>query len=169
MGIDAASTRDRILAIAEPIAAERSLEVLDLELGGTPSNRLVRVYLDTGTDERRVGVEDCQAVSQRLGDGLEAYEVLRGRYMLEVSSAGVNRPLKKPEHYQRVVGGKVRVRWQPAGEEARTVLGRLLEAGADGIRVQDDAGVEVAIAYPDVQKANFEFEFEKKPARPKRR
>jgi ribosome maturation factor RimP len=153
----------RILAIAEPIAAERGLEVLDIELAGS----LVRVLLDTGDDERRVGIEDCQAVSQRLGDGLDAHEVLANRYMLEVSSPGVNRPLKKIEHFRRVLGRKVRVRGREGGAERRTWLGRLEEVDDSGIRVAADTGDDVRLAWSEIDKANLEFEFgQNKPARP---
>ncbi|HXC51832.1 MAG TPA: ribosome maturation factor RimP [Candidatus Limnocylindrales bacterium] len=151
----------RILAIAEPIAAERGLEVLDVEVAGS----LVRVLLDSPDEDRKVSVEDCQAVSHRLGDGLEAHEVLGGRYMLEVSSPGVNRLLKKIEHFRRVLGRKVRVRARPGGADRRTWLGRLEEVGDDGIRVAVDGGEEVRVGWSEIEKANLEFEFEQKPAR----
>lgn len=160
----------RILAIAEPIAAERGLEILDIEVAGPASNQIVRVLLDSPDDSRRVGVDDCQAVSQRLGDGLEAYEVLQGRYMLEVSSPGVNKPLKRVEHFRRVVGRKVRVRARgTGGAEKRTWLGRLEEVDDAGIRVVDETGAATGIAFDDIEKANLEFEFEQKPARPKKK
>ena len=114
MGRDV-SRVSQIVAIAEPIVAERGLEVLDIEIAGPASNQIVRVLLDSPDDERRVGIEDCQAVSQRLGDAMEAYEVLKGRYMLEVSSPGVNKPLLRIEHYHRVVGRNVKVRARLAG------------------------------------------------------
>jgi len=157
----------RILAIAEPIAVERGLEILDIEVAGPASNQVVRVLLDSPDESRRVGVDDCQAVSQRLGDGLEAYEVLQGRYMLEVSSPGVNKPLKKIEHFQRVLGRNVRVRARGVGgAEKRTWLGRLEGVDDAGIRVVDETGAATGIAFDDIEKANLEFEFEQKPARP---
>lgn len=156
-----------IVAIAEPIVAERGLEVLDIEIAGPASNQIVRVLLDSPDDSRRVGIEDCQAVSQRLGDAMEAYEVLKGRYMLEVSSPGVNRPLKKPEHFRRVAGSKVKVRTREG--ERRNFLGRLTLVDETGIEVTEEAGPPVRIAFTDIDKANLEFEFEQKPGRGKRR
>ena len=159
----------KILAIAEPLAAERGLEVLDIELAGTAANQIVRVLLDSLDDLRRVGIEDCQVVSHRLGDAMEAYEVLKGAYMLEVSSSGVNKPLKRAEHFRRVVGQKVKVRTKLAPAERRTWLGRLDEVDETGIVVTDEAGTTVRIAFEEIDKANLEFEFEQKPARKKRR
>jgi ribosome maturation factor RimP len=169
MGRDV-SRVSQIVAIAEPIAAERGLEILDVEIAGTAANQLVRVLLDSPDEDRRVGVDDCQAVSQRLGDGLEAYEVLRGRYMLEVSSPGVNKPLKRVEHFRRVLGRRVRVRARlGGGPEKRTWLGRLEEVDDAGIRVADETGNAERIAFDDIEKANLEFEFEQTPGRPAKR
>lgn len=154
----------KILAIAEPIAADRGLEVLEVEVGGTASNPLLRVLLDCLEEGRRVSVEDCQAVSSRLGDGLDAYEVLAGQYMLEVSSPGVNRPLKKPEHFRRVVGQKVKVRTKSADREKRTRLGRLEVVDEAGITITCDGEPSEVIAFAEIEKANLEFEFEQKSA-----
>lgn len=155
----------RILAIAEPIAAERGLEILDIEIAGTASNPLVRVLLDSPEEARRVGVDDCQFVSQRLGDGLEAYEVLKSGYMLEVSSPGVNRPLKRIEHFRRVLGRKVKVRAKLTGGEKRSWIGRLESMDDSTLHVVEDSGEAVSIAFADIEKANLEFEFEQTPAR----
>ena len=155
----------RILAIAEPIAAERGLEILDIELAGTASNCLVRVLLDGPDEERRVGTDDCQAVSQRLGDALEAYEVLPGRYMLEVSSPGLNRPLKRIEHFRRVLGRKVKVRTKLVAGARETWIGRLEAVDEAGITIAAETGTEERVAFERIDKANLEFEFEKTPAR----
>lgn len=159
----------RIREVAEPIAAERGLEILDVEIGGSASNPVVRVILDSADDQRRIGIDDCQDVSRRLGDGLDAYEVLRGRYMLEVSSPGVNKPLKRPVHFARVVGRKVRVRASTDDGAKRSWLGRLEEADDDGIVVREEGAEPVRIAFVDIEKANLEFEFEEKPAPKKTR
>jgi ribosome maturation factor RimP len=159
----------KILAIAEPIAAERGLEVLDIEIAGSSPRQLVRVLLDHPDESQLVSIEDCAAVSRRLGDGLEAYEVLRGQYMLEVSSPGVNRPLKKPVHFHRVSGSRVKVRTKAGEGERRNFLGRLTAVDETGIEVTEEAGPPVRIAFTDIDKANLEFEFEQKPGRAKRR
>lgn len=157
MGKDV-SRISRVLAIAEPIAAERGLEILDIELGGTSSNPLVRVLLDSPDEARRVGIDDCQEVSQRLGDALDAYDAVAGRYMLEVSSPGVNRPLVRPEHFRRVLGQKVRVRTKMAAGGRRTLLGRLEATDEAGIDVVTETGPE-RVAFDAIDKANLEFEF----------
>lgn len=158
----------KIRAIAEPIAAERGLEVLDVELTASGSRRLVRLFLDTADGSGLVSIDDCTAVSRRLGDALDAHEAVQGHYMLEVSSPGLNRLLKTPAHFARVVGQKVRVRTNETGQERRTRLGRLVEADADHLVVVEETGASARIAMADIEKANLEYEFEAKPA-PRRR
>ncbi len=158
----------KIRAIAEPIAAERGLEVLDVEVTASGSSQLVCLFLDTADGSGLVSIDDCTAVSRRLGDALDAHEAVLGHYMLEVSSPGLNRLLKTPAHFARVVGQKVRVRTNRAEEGRRTRLGRLVEVDDVDIVVVDEAGNSARIALAEIDKANLEFEFEAKPA-PRRR
>lgn len=158
----------KIRAIAEPIAAERGLEVLDVELSASGSRRLVRVFLDTADGSGLVSIDDCTAVSRRLGDALDAHEAVQGNYMLEVSSPGLNRLLRTPTHFARVIGQKVRVRTNLEGEGRRTRLGRLVEADEGQIVIVEETGASARIALGDIERANLEFEFEAKPA-PRRR
>lgn len=163
------TTGSKIRAIAEPIAAERGIEVLDVEVAESGSSRLVRILLDTVDGSGLVSIDDCTAVSRRLGDALDVHEAVEGQYMLEVSSPGLNRPLKTPVHFARVVGQKVRVRTGTPEQGRRTWLGRLIEADENSIAVQVDEGQEpVRIAFAEIDKANLEYEFEAKPA-PRRR
>lgn len=153
------SGAEKIRALAEPIAADLGLEVLEVELLGSAPRQVLRVYLDSPSETRPVGVADCEAVSRRLGDVLEAHEAVRGRYMLEVSSPGVNRPLKKAEHFRRVVGGRVRVRLADPQDGVRNVLGRLTGFDGDLLTIETDDGRRWEIRLDQVQNANFEYEF----------
>ncbi|HYC54854.1 MAG TPA: ribosome maturation factor RimP [Candidatus Binatia bacterium] len=158
----------KIWAIAEPLAVERGLELLDVELAGSGSRQLVRIFLDSPDPSRAVSLEDCEAVSRRLGDALEAHEVVRSNYMLEVSSPGLSRPLKKAEHFERVVGKKVRVRMRNDVDGQRNFLGRLDEVAGGAITVTEESGKATRLVLAEVEKANLEYEFEKKTP-PRRR
>jgi len=161
------SGTERIRALAEPIAADLGLEVLEVELLGSAPRQILRVYLDSPSETRRVSVADCEAVSRRLGDVLEAHDAVRGRYMLEVSSPGVNRPLRRPEHFRRVVGKRVRVRLADPQDGVRNLIGRLVEFEGDRLSIETDDGCRREVRLGQVQKANFEYEFPEKG--PKRR
>jgi ribosome maturation factor RimP len=164
--------KDAIMALAVPLATELGLEVLEIELGGDASRQIVRILLDA---ERPVTVADCEAVSRRLNDVLDAHDdedAKSGQYMLEVSSPGVNRPLIRPEHFRRVVGSRVRLKLTraaalPDGETVagaerpvgRTLLGRLEHADDDGVKLAADDGRLLDVAYANVDRANLEYEF----------
>ena len=163
------SGKTKIMTLTEPVAAELGLEVLDVELGGSASKRVLRIYLDSPDDERGVTLADCETISRRMGDVLDAHEAMAGRYMLEVSSPGVNRPLRKPEHFRKVVGGKVRVRVAQAVDGSQQVLGRLTAFDDDVLTIDPESGESRRIALADVEKANFEYEFEEKTRPGKRR
>jgi len=149
----------RIRALAEPVAGELGLEVLDVELLGRAPRQVVRIYLDSPSEGRPVTVADCETVSRRMGDVLDAHEAVAGRYMLEVSSPGVNRPLKKAEHFRRVIGGRVRLRLIEAHEGTRTVVGRLETMDGDVLAILSDDGRRHQVRLDEVEKASFEYEF----------
>src|SRR2546426_11949014 len=88
------------------------LELADLRIGGTPNRPLAQVRIewppaDPGTPERRVTVEDCARASRALEAWLDAGGPLGPRYMLEVSSPGLERPLRWHRHWVRFVGREV--------------------------------------------------------------
>jgi ribosome maturation factor RimP len=166
-GTEMSSGTEKIRALAEPLAAELGLEVLEIELHGSAPRQVLRIYLDSPS-QRSVTVTDCEVVSRRLGDVLDAHDALSGRYMLEVSSPGVNRPLKKPEHFRRVVGGRVRVRTREARDGMRNIVGRLVSFDGETLSIETDDTHRFDVALAEVEKANFEHEFPT-VARPGRR
>jgi ribosome maturation factor RimP len=154
--------------LAEPIAGELGLEVLDIEFSGAASGRLVRIYLDNPAPDRAVSVADCEAVSRRMGDVLDAHETVGGRYMLEVSSPGLNRPLRKASHFEAVIGGRVRVRMHDPVDGKRSVVGLLVDVDDGQLSVKEDSGDVVRTKLDNIERANFEFEF-KTPEKPGKR
>ncbi len=165
------SSRSKVWTLAEPVAAESGLEVLEIEFSGGPSHRTVRVYLDSQEEGRLVTVDDCEAVSRTLGDLLEAHDAVSGNYNLEVSSPGLNRPLRRPEHFKKVLGGKIRVRTKTDMQGRKNFIGRLDSFEDEIIELLCDDGERFRIGLAEVDKANFEYEFETKakPGKAKRR
>lgn len=153
-------TLDRLWEMVEPLAAGRGLEVVDIELRHEGrSGRVLRVYLDrAGEPDEAPGLEELGRVSRELGDLLDVYDVVAGSYTLEVSSPGVNRPLRKPEHFARCVGQRVRVHTCESIDGRRNFLGPLHEAGGEGVVVLQD-GREVFIPFGRIVRANVEYEW----------
>jgi ribosome maturation factor RimP len=151
------SSTTKIWSLAEPIAQELGLELLEVEFAGGGQRHLVRIYLDSPDPDKSVSLVDCETMSRRLGDVLDAHEPVSGRYMLEVSSPGVNRPLKKREHFERVVGGRVRVRTTNGDGAKRRVLGRLRRMDGVEAEIEVDGGEIGRCALGDLDGASLEF------------
>ena len=158
----ASETVDRLWEIVDPLAGDEGLEVVDIELrheGG--SGRVLRVYLDKveKQDETEApGVEELSRVSRELSDILDVYDIVAGSYTLEVSSPGINRPLRKPEHFARFVGQRVRVHTGEMIGGRKMFLGPLHGTAGEGVVVLQD-GQEVFIPFGLIVKANVEYEW----------
>jgi ribosome maturation factor RimP len=143
-----------IEGLLSPIVGEAGLELVEVEHKAA----LLRVVVDgPGADLDRLA-EVTQAVSSAL-DAADA--VPGGRYTLEVTTPGLERPLRTPQHFARAVGEQVLVRLVPGVEGDRRVRGRLVAADEDGIIVEE-AGPEAGgrrISYSEVERARTVFEW----------
>lgn len=151
-------TVTRIWQMTEPLAVSEGMEIVDIELKheGTRGGRVLRIYLDK--DGGPV-MEDLSKVSRSLSDLLDENEdVIEGSYSLEVSSPGINRPLKRPEHFSRFVGKRVRIRTCEAIGGRRAFLGHLLEATPEMIALHQD-GTRWEIPFSMIEKANYEHDW----------
>ena len=126
---------EKIRAMVERVATSEGLTVVDVELKGGRSNPLLRIFIDkTGG----VSHADCQLVSEQLGALLDVEDLFPGRYVLEVSSPGLDRKLTKPSDFSHFVGRQARLVVREAVENQTVFEGRL--AGfADG-KVRLDLG-----------------------------
>lgn len=149
----------------ESIAERTGCELVHAEFrGGT-----LRVTLDRPEGSgpgQGVTLADCEHVSKQVSALLDVLDFGRERYVLEVTSPGLDRQLYRPKDYQRFVGSKVRVTYlEPDGGKKRTVVGRLEEmrpagpAGAEGeITVTTEDGERLDLPLPSIQVARLEIE-----------
>lgn len=147
---------ERVWVIAEPLVTHEGLEIVDVEYHREPRGMVLRLFLD-----RRggggVSLDDLAGVSRQLGDILDVHDAVPGAYTLEVSSPGINRRLRRPEHFQRYVGQKVRVRTIAPLEGRRTFIGTLEAVEADSIIVGAAEGAHT-IRFAEIAQANYEAE-----------
>lgn len=145
----------RVWEITEPVAAEEGMEIVDIECRHERSGRVLRIYLDK---ENGPNVDDLSRISRQLSDLLDVHDPLAGSYVLEVSSPGINRLLKKPEHFARFVGKRIRVRTQEMIEGRKSFLGLLKEVAQDHILLDQDRS-EFRIPFVQIEKANYEHDW----------
>jgi ribosome maturation factor RimP len=122
-------------------------ELVDLELGNR--GRMVRVFIDKPDG---INVDDCAAVSNHLTRLFNVEEIDYDR--LEVSSPGLDRPLKRPRDFARFSGKRAQVRIRVPINGRRRFVGVLRKAGDTGVELETDGEV-VTIAYADIEKARL--------------
>lgn len=155
MGSDAAVAR--VWELAASVAAGEGMEVVDIEFRreGGRGGRVLRLYLDK---EGGPNVDDLTRVSRQLSELLDGEAGMDGPYTLEVSSPGINRALKKLEHFQRFIGKRVRVRTREVVEGRRSFLGLLKEVRESGVVVSQE-GAEFYLPLAVIEKANYEHDW----------
>jgi ribosome maturation factor RimP len=163
--MDRAAVTRRVWELSEPLARAAGLELVDVQYRPEGGRLILRVLLDRFADHPAqtpaagVTLDELARVSRELGDVLDAHDAVPGRYHLECSSPGLNRPLVRPEHFRRAVGQRVRVRMQDPIDGRRQFRGVLDDATEQSITVHDpDVGV-VSLALAGIERASTEFEF----------
>jgi ribosome maturation factor RimP len=153
---------EKVRRLAAPLAAQEGLELVDVEMGGGGGRQTLRLYIDKAGG---VSLDDCTAVSRAVSTALDVEDFIQGTYDLEVSSPGLDRSLRTPEHFRKFVGNKVRVKTfgpVPECENRKTFVGILRDYEDDSVVVDVDGKV-FRIPQAQVSKANVEPVFESHP------
>jgi ribosome maturation factor RimP len=119
----------------------------------------LRLFIDN--PKGAVGVEECALASHAVDKALDVEDAIPTEYSLEVSSPGLDRPLKKPAHFERVMGKKVKVKtFGPLFEPPRkNFVGTLKDVTEAAVTVEVEGAGAFVIPYKDIARANLEFEF----------
>lgn len=157
-------TADRLRSLVVPLIDDRGLELYDIDQSGGTLQILVSRPggLDVG-----VLTELTRAISRTLDE----HDPIPGKYLLEVSSPGLERPLRRPGHYRDAVGSEVTVKTNPGTEGDRRVRGVLTEADDEAITITSSDGGERRVAYREIERARTVFEWAANPkpgSRPRR-
>ncbi len=142
---------------AERVAEAAGVELVELSLRGSGRRRVLRVDIDRA-GPAGVGLEDCQRISNDLGEDLEHSELLSSGYVLEVSSPGVDRPIRTPDDIRRNTGRRVVVTTTEPVEGRSEFRGVLKGQDGECLHVADDEG-ELMIPLVHVLKARQEVVF----------
>lgn len=143
---------EKIAALADGVAQDELVELIDVEIATEGPRSLIRVFIDR---EGGVRVRDCESFSRKLGAILDVEDPVAGPYSLEVSSPGVNRRLSQPKHFSACRGKRVQVVLSAPVEGSRNFRGVLLESDEEGIELNRDGRV-FRLPYRLMRKANLE-------------
>ncbi len=149
----------RLSVLIEPIVTREGAELVDLEVAGSRQRPVVRVFVDRPGG---VGVDDCARLSRLLETELETAEAVPETYVLEVSSPGIDRPLRERRHFERYVGHEVEVRLYAARDGRRRVVGTLeavvdAKDGAFAISVVEPEGTRWTFAENEIARARLHW------------
>lgn len=127
-------------------------ELVGVEFHPHRASALLRVYIDS---ESGVTLDDCQRVSHQLSGVLEVEDPIEGRYSLEISSPGLERPLFEARHFVRFSGSEVRIQLRELLDGRRKLIGRLLGMRDDNVVVVDHEGREWQVPLDLIEKARL--------------
>lgn len=162
--LDSERLQDRIQGLVTPVLDELKMELVDLEFKREGRDWFLRLFIDK---DGGVTLDDCAEVSRDVSAILEVEDPISTAYHLEVSSPGLDRPLRKAADYLRFTGRLIKVKTYEKldpdgrGHERKTFVGTLLglEDGVVRIEQNDKPGGIVAFPLDAVAKANLEPEF----------
>jgi ribosome maturation factor RimP len=142
--------------LAAPLAEALGYELVDVEFVKEGQYWYLRIYIDK---EGGVTLEDCQNFSHRFDETLEQADPIQSAYFLEVSSPGLDRPLKKEEDFRRYLDREIEVSLYTAVEGNKQYKGTNKGLEADILTLTLPDGTTVQIPYKNVASARLHFEF----------
>ncbi len=173
-------TTEKLLRLAEPVCKGAGYELVDLVLAPSREGLVLRVFIDylplpvlpqpageagevrPAVERSEVSLADCERLSRELGTALDVEDVIGPAYHLEVSSPGVDRPLRTLEHFQRFVGQEARLRLHDGIDGRRNFKGALVAVtrgegeGEEGATITVDAeGKQCELPFNDIESARL--------------
>ncbi len=149
------TTENRVIEIIEPVIDSMGIELVDVELNKMRGKALLRVYIDK---EDGVKISDCESVSREIEGVLDVEDPIPYSYVLEVSSPGLDRPLKSLKDYKRFSGNMVRVITHEPIEKQNCFVGKLEAAEENEIVLALPKDRKVTIPYENISRAKLEVE-----------
>lgn len=146
---------ERLRTIAISAVEASGIELVHVEMAGTKRDQVVRVYIDK---QGGVTLDDCSRVSQEIEAVLDAEDLIPTRYVLEVSSPGIERQLYSLADFARFAGKLAKVRTKTELNGQKTFSGRIREVDGERIVFDDRTAGEVTIEYGDVERANLKID-----------
>jgi len=147
---------EEVKGLAEAVTRRRSLRLWDIEMGGQPGRAIVRVFVDK---DGGIDLDTVAEVSEEISRGLDLRDPIQGRYMLEVSTPGLERNLRSAEHFKLSVGRAVVVKTTTQFvPNSNRIEGTLEDADDRAARIALDGGT-VEVPYDQIKSARTVFEW----------
>jgi ribosome maturation factor RimP len=152
--------------LAEPYVRDAGFDLIEVQFAREQRGAVLRLFIDrpTGQDQTLIGVDDCERVSRDVSAALDVADNISHTYLLEVSSPGLDRPLRRERDFARFVGESARVRLE-AGVEGRRNFSGTIQAAKDGrVEIACD-GRSYELPIDDIVRANLIPDWDREFAR----
>ena len=147
----------KVREVAERVALAEGMEVVEVELLGAGSRRLLRIYLDKSGG---VSLGDCELVSRQVGTILDVEDIVPGgSYTLQVSSPGVERKLTTPRDFERFLGRRAKLLLRQPVESRRSWEGTLVGISGGVLTLEPAPGKTLNLDLAQIERANLKFDW----------
>ena len=150
------SYESRVEAYLLPLMEEHHFELVDVEYVKEAGTWYLRAYIDK---EGGIAVDDCEVISRKLGDWLDKEDFISESYILEVSSPGLGRPLKKEKDFKRSLGEQVEIRLYKAVDRQKEFVGALKAYDENTVTIEYEDGAESTFERKDIALIRLAFDF----------
>lgn len=144
-------------ALLQPLMEENNFELVDVEYVKEGGNYYLRAYIDK---EGGITINDCELISRALSDILDETDFIPDAYILEVSSPGLGRQLKKDKDFKRSLGEEVEIKLYKPMEKKKELIGLLEDFDADNLYVTTEESEEpLAVSRKNIAMVRLTFDF----------
>ena len=147
--------REKLLELLAPELEALGYELVELDAPAPGGTGTLRIYIDS---DDGIGLDDCEKASHRVSGLLDVEDPIHGHYVLEVSSPGLDRPLRTEEHFRRQAGMLVKI-LLPAGRPGRRRYKGRIESVEDGMINIEVDGEQVSLPLSEIESARLVPEF----------
>jgi ribosome maturation factor RimP len=156
-GLTERGLKETVRDVAERVTSSRGFELVDVEVKRAPGGQLVRLFVDKPGG---IGLDDLQSVSQEVSAILDAEDPIDSAYTLEVSSPGLDRPLKSEADYRRYQGRLARLSSYEPLDGRRHWTGRIVSVDAGMVSLEEkEGGAVMRIPFDKIAHGRLEVEF----------
>ena len=150
--------RDRVFTLIEPMLEASGFELVEVEYLSMHGRWILRLYIDK---EGGVTIDDCADVSRDLGDIIDVKEIIDHEYVLEVSSPGFNRPLRKEKDFIRFIGSRIKLKMNRDINGQKNFTGKLMDYSNRIIYLDLETGGKlIELPFDDIEKSNLIYDFD---------
>lgn len=140
----------------EPLLSENHFELYDIEYVKEGGNWFLRAYIDK---ENGITVDDCELVSRALSELLDKNDFIPDSYILEVSSPGLGRQLKRDKHFQKSIGEEVEIKLYKPLNKKKEYVGKLTDFDQETLTIEFEDESTMVIPRSDIAMVRLSFDF----------